>query len=84
MTRALTNFVLFYIGAPQQEKRAIESTEKKGIVRLVLTNWWRPASQRKSSKYQIDGFITLNMHSPSFEGAMCRIHNIFRCCVNFP
>jgi hypothetical protein len=32
MTRALTNFVLFYIGAPQQAKRAVESTEKKGNV----------------------------------------------------
>ena len=27
-------FVLFYIGAPQQAKRAVESTEKKGNVCL--------------------------------------------------
>ena len=28
-------FFLFYIGAPQQAKRAVESTEKKGNVHLV-------------------------------------------------
>ena len=28
-------FVLFYIGAPQQAKQAVESMEKKGNVRLV-------------------------------------------------
>jgi hypothetical protein len=28
----LRNLVLFYIGAPQQVKRAVESTEKKGNV----------------------------------------------------
>ena len=28
----LRNLVLFYIGAPQQAKRAVESTEKKGNV----------------------------------------------------
>ena len=31
----LRNLVLFYIGAPQQAKRAVESTERIGNVRLV-------------------------------------------------
>ena len=49
----LRNLVLFYIGAPQQAKRAVESTEKKGNVRLVnnLLLCCLPASQRLSSKY---------------------------------
>ena len=81
MTRALTNFVLFYIGAPQQAKRAVDSTEKKGNVRLVynlllsclpmiviqVPHWW----------------LHYLKHTPSFEGAMCRSHNVFRYCVNF-
>ena len=82
MTRALTNFVLFYIGAPQQAKRAVDSTEKKGNVHLVynlllsclptifiqVPHWW----------------LHYLKHTPSFEGAMCRSHNVFRYCVNFP
>ena len=31
----LRNLVLFYIGVPQQAKRAVEKKEKKGNVRLV-------------------------------------------------
>ena len=31
----LRNLVLFYIGAPQQAKRAVESTEKKGNLIMI-------------------------------------------------
>ena len=76
----LRNLVLFYIGAPQQAKRAVESTEKKGNVRLVnnLLLCCLPASQRLSSKYHAHWWLHYLKHSPSFECAMCRSHNVFR------
>ena len=63
----LCNLVWFYIGAPQQAKRAVESTEKKGNVAAFSLQFVvvLPVSQRLSSKYHIDGFITLNILHPS-------------------
>ena len=58
----LRNLVLFYIGAPQKAKQAVESTEKKGNVHLIY-NLLLPC--RLSSKYHIDDFITLIILHPS-------------------
>ena len=82
MTRALTNFVLFYIGAPQQAKRAVDSTEKKGYVRLFYNLLW---SCLPTIVIQVPHSWWLHhlKHTPSFEGAMYRSHNVFRYCVNF-
>ena len=59
---------------------AVESTEKKGNVRLVnnLLLCCLPASQRLSSKYHAHWWLHYLKHSPSFECAMCRSHNVFR------
>ena len=81
----LRNLVLFYIGAPQQAKRAVESTEKKGNVRLVnnLLLCCLSPNDCHPSSYHIDGFITLNILHPS--NAQCVEATMFfvMYCVNF-
>ena len=82
MTRALTNFVLFYISAPLQAKQAVDSNEKKGNVRLVSNLL---LSCLPTIVIQVPHcWLHYLERMPSFEGKIFQSHNVFCYCINFP